>query len=93
MFPLAVCKKSRRMIIFHKLLEHGNEMLYGVFFGVFQIKRMIPLINGMINAEAHVSFIKRCFKLTAEIPVRAYVNAVPERSVLGFIKAVAVVML
>lgn len=44
-------------------------MLYGILLGIFEIERMEPLINRMVDAELNIRLFERGFQLAAEIPV------------------------
>ena len=91
--PLTVGKKSVGLIFFDKLLEHGVKMLKRIFFRVFEVIRVPPLVYGVINAEAHSRTLHCVFKLHKEIPLGCALNGVKTRCVFGFIEAVAVVVL
>ena len=92
MLPLTVGKKRVRLIFFDYLFEHGYQMLNGIFLRVFEIERVIPLINRMINAELNVRLAQSVFELAAKIPVRTYVNAVPAWCIIAFIHTKSVMV-
>ena len=52
-------------------------MLYGILLGIFEIERMEPLINRIVDAELDIRLFERGFQLAAEIPVGSDINAVP----------------
>ena len=69
------------------------KVLDGVFFGIFEVERVEPLIYRVIDAEFYVRFGKRALKLRQKVDVRTYIHAVPVPRVVRFPKAEAVVVL
>ena len=68
-------------------------MLYGILLGIFEIERMEPLINRMVDAELNIRLFERGFQLAAEIPVGSDINAVPVPRIVALEHTEAVVVL
>ena len=93
MVPLAVGEQRPRLILHDELLQHGNQMLQRIPFGIFQIQRMHPLVDRMVHAELHAGTLHGIPQLHAEVAVRPHVPGVPVPGVGGGVEAEAVVML
>lgn len=68
-------------------------MLYGILLGIFEIERMEPLINRMVDAELDIRLFERGFQLAAKVHVRSDIDAVPVPRIVALEQAEAVMVL
>ena len=69
MIPFSVCEESPGLIFFYELFKHWVKMFNGIFFGVFEVKRMNPFVNGVVNTEFYSCAFHCVFKFEAKVSV------------------------
>ena len=93
LLPFAVGEEGRRLILFDQLLHHRDQVLHREALRILDIERMVPLIEGMIDTEADTGPLQGLLQLHGEVPMRAYVHAVPLPGIAGIVHTEAVMML